>query len=93
MGQRKWFHHPQSQLKRFLNTVGGFVRSEGNYSYNAALVLLPHIVGNFRDHVKEATRFAVIAEHGDLMVMFGGSRCATRRFQTAALASTGLPLR
>ena len=26
------FHHAQSQLKRFLNTVGGFVRSEGNYS-------------------------------------------------------------
>ncbi|MEX0304912.1 MAG: molybdopterin-dependent oxidoreductase [Leisingera sp.] len=66
------FHHPQSQLKRFLNTLGGFVRSEGNYSYNSALVLLPHIVGNFRDHVKEATRFDVIAEHGDLLVMFGG---------------------
>jgi biotin/methionine sulfoxide reductase len=66
------FHHPQSQLKRFLNTVGGFVRSEGNYSYNAALVLMPHIVGNFRDHVKEATRFSQIAEHGELMVMFGG---------------------
>ena len=66
------FHHPQSQLKRFLNTVGGFVRSEGNYSYNAALVLMPHIVGNFRDHVKEATRLTNIAQHGELMVMFGG---------------------
>ena len=66
------FHHPQSQLKRFLNTIGGFVRSEGNYSYNAALVLMPHIVGNFRDHVKEATRFSNIAAHGELVVMFGG---------------------
>ncbi|GAA6165494.1 molybdopterin guanine dinucleotide-containing S/N-oxide reductase [Pelagimonas sp. KU-00592-HH] len=66
------FHHPQSQLKRFLNTFGGFVRSEGNYSYNAALVLMPHIVGNYRDHVKEATRFSNIAAHGELMVMFGG---------------------
>ncbi|MCP4765251.1 MAG: molybdopterin-dependent oxidoreductase [Gammaproteobacteria bacterium] len=38
------FHHAQSQLKQFLNCSGGFIRSEGNYSYNAALVLMPHIV-------------------------------------------------
>ena len=66
------FHHAQSQLKRYLNAAGGFVRSEGNYSYNAALVLLPYIVGNFRDHVKEATRWSMIAKHGRLVVMFGG---------------------
>ncbi|MGB1236370.1 MAG: molybdopterin-dependent oxidoreductase, partial [Planktomarina sp.] len=66
------FHHAQSQLKRFLNTVGGFVRSEGNYSYNAALGLMPHIVMPYRDQVAQATRWAVIAEHTDLVVMFGG---------------------
>lgn len=66
------FHHAQSQLKRFLNTQGGFVRSEGNYSYNAALVLMPHIVGPFRKHVEQATRWTVIAQHTDLVVMFGG---------------------
>ena len=66
------FHHAQSQLKRFLNCAGGFVRSEGNYSYNAALTLLPYIVGNFRDHVKQATRWSSIAKHGELVVMFGG---------------------
>ena len=66
------FHHAQSQLKRFLNAAGGFVRSEGNYSYNAALVLMPYVVGNFRDHVKQATRWRVIAREGRLVVMFGG---------------------
>lgn len=66
------FHHAQSQLKRFLNTIGGFVRSEGNYSYNAALGLMPHIVGPFRTHVAQATRWTVIAKHTDLVVMFGG---------------------
>ncbi len=67
------FHHAQSQLKRFLNTIGGFVRSEGNYSYNAALVAMPHFVGGgFREHVVEATRWPVIAEHSDLVVLFGG---------------------
>lgn len=66
------FHHAQSQLKRFLNTQGGFVRSEGNYSYNAALGLMPHIVGSFRTHIAQATRWTVIAEHTDIVVMFGG---------------------
>ena len=66
------FHHAQSQLKRFLNTIGGFVRSEGNYSYNAALGLMPHIVGPYRSHVAQATRWPVIAKHADLVVMFGG---------------------
>ena len=65
-------HHAQSQLKRFLNSQGGFVRSEGNYSYNAALVLMPHIVGPYRAHVAQATRWSVIAEHSELVVMFGG---------------------
>lgn len=66
------FHHAQSQLKRFLSAAGGFVRSEGNYSYNAALVLMPHIVGNFREHVKHATRWRVVARESQLVVMFGG---------------------
>ncbi len=66
------FHHAQSQLKRFLNAAGGFVRSVGNYSYNAALVLMPHIVGDFREHVKHATRWRTVAEAGELVVMFGG---------------------
>ena len=66
------FHHAQSQLKRFLNSFGGFVRSEGNYSYHAALVLMPHIVGNFREHVRQATRWSAVAKHGELVVMFGG---------------------
>ena len=66
------FHHAQSQLKRFLNTAGGFVRSQGNYSYHAALVLMPHIVGNFREHVKQATRWSTVRKEGRLVVMFGG---------------------
>ncbi|MEM7216528.1 MAG: molybdopterin-dependent oxidoreductase [Pseudomonadota bacterium] len=66
------FHHAQSQLKRFLNTQGGFVSSWGNYSYNAALVLMPYIVGEYRSHVAQATRWMVIADNSDLVVMFGG---------------------
>ncbi|MEM6896648.1 MAG: molybdopterin-dependent oxidoreductase [Pseudomonadota bacterium] len=67
------FHHAQSQLRRFLNCFGGFVASEGNYSYNAAKVAMPHIVGGpFTEHLRQATRWSVVAEHSDLVVAFGG---------------------
>lgn len=65
-------HHAQSQLKRFLNVNGGSVKSVGNYSYNAALELMPHIVGDFRQHVKHITRWSTVANEGELVVMFGG---------------------
>jgi biotin/methionine sulfoxide reductase len=65
-------HHAQSQIHRFLNCTGGYVRSEGNYSYNAALILFPHIVGNFREHVKEATRWSSVEKNTELVLMFGG---------------------
>ena len=65
-------HHAQSLLKRFLNTQGGFVSSEGNYSYNAAIVLMPYIVGPFYRAVQQTTRWPVIAKHGGLVVAFGG---------------------
>ena len=64
-------HHAQGLLKRFLNTQGGFVRSEGNYSYNAALVLLPYLVGPFYRHVPQSPRWSVVASN-DLVVAFGG---------------------
>ncbi|MEM6940816.1 MAG: molybdopterin-dependent oxidoreductase [Pseudomonadota bacterium] len=65
-------HHAQSLLKRFLNGQGGFVSSEGNYSFNAALVLMPHIVGNYRQQIVDATRWPVVAKHTNLVVAFGG---------------------
>mgnify|MGYP001248712719 CR=1 FL=1 len=66
------FHHAQSQLKRFLSAFGGFTYSWGNYSYQAALVLMEHIVGNFRQSIKQATRFKSVAKDGELVVAFGG---------------------
>jgi biotin/methionine sulfoxide reductase len=66
------FHHAQSQLKRFLNLIGGFTRSVNSYSYGAAEVILPHVIGDQRGLVGEQTTWASIAEHGDLVVAFGG---------------------
>lgn len=66
------FHHAQSQLHRFLNTIGGFVRSVNTYSTGAAAVMLPHIVGSAELVLRQGPTWDEIAEHGRLIVAFGG---------------------
>ena len=66
------FHHAQSQLHRFLNCLGGYVRSVNTYSYGTSQVLLPHVVGDVSLVMAGATAWPVIAEHTDLIVAFGG---------------------
>ncbi|MEA2515123.1 MAG: biotin/methionine sulfoxide reductase [Thermomicrobiales bacterium] len=66
------FHHAQSQLHRFLNCLGGYVRSVNTYSHAAGEVILPRIVGTFRGLLTHATAWSVIAEHANLIVAFGG---------------------
>ncbi len=66
------FHHAQSQLKRFLNTIGGFTGSVNTYSYAAAEVTLPHVLGDFHSMVNGATSWDVIKDHTALFVAFGG---------------------
>jgi biotin/methionine sulfoxide reductase len=67
------FHHAQSQVHRFLNTIGGYTSSVDDYSIAAGHVITPHIFGlSFDDFVDEQPNFGEIAEHTDLMVSFGG---------------------
>ena len=66
------FHHAQSQLKRFLNTIGGYTASVNTYSYAAAEVTLPHVLGSFYPMVNGATSWAQMRKHTDLFVAIGG---------------------
>ncbi|MEJ3658235.1 molybdopterin-dependent oxidoreductase [Actinomycetes bacterium KLBMP 9759] len=66
------FHHAQSQLKRFLTCMGGFVRSINNYSFGAAAVIMPHVVGPDVEVTAGLTDWPMIAEHAELVVAFGG---------------------
>ena len=66
------FHHAQSQLKRFLNCTGGFTGSKFTYSFAAAEAMIPHVLGSYREFLNTTTGWASIAEHGDLVVAFGG---------------------
>ncbi|WP_431284880.1 molybdopterin guanine dinucleotide-containing S/N-oxide reductase [Humitalea sp. 24SJ18S-53] len=66
------FHHAQSQIHRFLNSIGGYVRHADSYSLGAARVLMPHIVGPMDDLMARHTAWDVMAEHTQLFVTFGG---------------------
>ena len=66
------FHHAQSQIRRFLNSIGGFVRHKNDYSVGAALVLMPHIVGPLEELLANHTSWDVLAKHCELFVSFGG---------------------
>jgi len=66
------FHHAQSQLHRFLNCLGGFVRGQHTYSNGALTVIMPRVVGSVRDYLDRATAWSVIERHTELFVCFGG---------------------
>ncbi len=66
------FHHAQSQMHRFLNCLGGYVRSRHTYSNGALTVLMPHVVGSARDYLDQATDWAVLEAQTELFICFGG---------------------
>ncbi|MGX5846653.1 molybdopterin-dependent oxidoreductase [Mesorhizobium sp. PL10] len=67
------FHHAQSQLKRYLNLIGGYTSHRNTYSHGAAEVILPRIVGiSNEDFLDGATSWPLILENCTLLVAFGG---------------------
>ncbi|MGR3378164.1 molybdopterin-dependent oxidoreductase [Salipiger abyssi] len=76
------FHHPQSQLKRFLNLAGGFVSARNTYSYGTAKVLLPHLVGpEFSDPGTFNPSWDRIVETRPFILSFGGMRLANAQVE------------
>lgn len=66
------FHHAQSQIHRFLNAAGGFVRHVDSYSLGAARVLMPHVVASVDALQAQHTAWPLLAAHTELFVAFGG---------------------
>jgi biotin/methionine sulfoxide reductase len=67
------FHHAQSQVHRFLNTVlGGYVRSVNSYSAGASGVLLPHILGPMESISRRNVTWEQVAAHSEVVIAFGG---------------------
>ncbi|WP_028603010.1 molybdopterin-dependent oxidoreductase [Ottowia thiooxydans] len=66
------FHHAQSQVHRFLNAAGGYVRHTDSYSLGAGRVVMPHIVAEM-DYLKDShTSWDVLAQHTRVFLTFGG---------------------
>jgi len=67
------FHHSQGQLKRFLNLIGGFTYSKNTYSFAAAEVIVPHVLGmSFGELIRQAPPVEDISAHTTVAVCFGG---------------------
>ncbi|HSL24759.1 MAG TPA: molybdopterin-dependent oxidoreductase [Acidimicrobiia bacterium] len=67
------FHHAQSQIHRFLNSIGGYTYSVDDYSIAAGHVITPYVFGlSFDDYMGEQPHFLEIAENTELVVAFGG---------------------
>lgn len=66
------FHHAQSQIHRFLNLAGGYVRSVNTHSHAAAEVTLPHLIGSQDGLGDNHTPWELIVGHTELFVAFGG---------------------
>lgn len=66
------FHHAQSQLRRFMNTLGGFVRHTDSYSLGAGRVVMPHIAMDMDSLMAQHGDWDSLAAHTGLFVTFGG---------------------
>lgn len=68
------FHQAREQLHRFLQLSGGYTGSVDTYSFAAAEVLLPHILGmNAYLAAQQAPTTAEITRHCARIVYFGGA--------------------
>ncbi len=71
-------HHAQSQIHRFLNVLGGYVRSVNTYSAGAAEVILPRVLASYEQLVGDSIAWPDLVDHGRLVVAFGGMPERTR---------------
>lgn len=66
------FHHAKTQLKRFFNCYGGCVGQVNNYSFGAAMVLLPYVIGDNQFVYGPSTDWRALIENTELFLCFGG---------------------
>ena len=65
-------HHARTLLQRFTWAIGGATGSVTNYSYGAAMMLLPHVLGSIETVTGPVTEWPTIFEHTDRFIAFGG---------------------
>jgi biotin/methionine sulfoxide reductase len=66
------FHHAQSQVHRFLNVLGGYVRHVDTYSLGAGRALMPWVAWSMDRMLVHSHDWDTLARHTRLFVSFGG---------------------
>jgi biotin/methionine sulfoxide reductase len=66
------FHHAQSQVHRFLNVLGGYVRSVTTYSLGAGMVIVPRVAGDKYNVIYGGSTWSDLIGSCELLVAFGG---------------------
>jgi biotin/methionine sulfoxide reductase len=66
------FHHARQLLHRFLWAAGGATLQATNYSFGAAMMLVPHVIGNIESVAGPVTEWREIFAHTENFVAFGG---------------------
>jgi len=85
------FHHAQSQVHRFLNAAGGYVRHVDSYSLGAANVILPHIVATMDELMASHSSWETLAAHTELFVTFGGVPVKNAQMNAGGVGIHGVP--
>ena len=80
-------NHARTLLHRFLNGFGGHVGQATNYSWGAAAILLPHVVGTKQPVTGPVTDWSSIVKNTDVMVMFGGFNLSHARVTSGGAGS------
>jgi biotin/methionine sulfoxide reductase len=65
-------HHARSLVRRFLFLGGGCVDQVANYSFGAAMYILPRVIGTFQPVIGDITDWSSIVKHTRFMLAFGG---------------------
>jgi biotin/methionine sulfoxide reductase len=66
------FHHARTLVHRFLASIGGCTGQVTNYSYGAAMRLLPHVLGDMAAVAGPVTDWPAILENCERFVAIGG---------------------
>ena len=85
------FHHAQSQVHRFLNATGGYVRHVDSYSLGAGRALLPHVVCSMEYLLGNQHDWETLAAHTRLFVSFGGAPTKNAQVGAGAASEHRLP--
>lgn len=85
------FHHAQSQVHRFLNAAGGYVRHVDSYSLGAGNVILPHVVASMDELMASHCSWDTLAEHTRLFVSFGGVPVKNAQMNAGGVGVHGVP--